>query len=80
MPGSGRTPGIEHPGTVPFTPTSASWMNAVEGPGSKPARQRLQDAVLNALAACITAVEDSIGRPGVHDGPHPGVHDGPMGL
>ncbi len=40
-----------------FTPTSASWMNAVEGFFSKLARQRLKNAIFNSLDECIEAIE-----------------------
>ena len=42
--------------TFHFTPTSASWMNAVEGFFSKLARQRLKNAVFDSLDACIAAI------------------------
>ena len=40
-----------------FTPTSASWTNAIEGFFSKLARQRLKNAVFNSLDDCIEAIE-----------------------
>ena len=43
--------------TFHFTPTSASWMNAVEGFFSKLARQRLKNAIFNSLDECIEAIE-----------------------
>ncbi len=43
--------------TFHFTPTSASWMNAVEGFFSKLARQRLKNAIFNSLDECIAAIE-----------------------
>ncbi|MCY4314503.1 MAG: transposase, partial [Roseovarius sp.] len=46
--------------TFHFTPTSASWMNAVEGFFSRPARQRLKNAVFDSLDACIAAIEGCI--------------------
>ena len=47
----------DHPDwTFHFTPTSASWMNAVEGFFSRPARQRLKNAVFDSLDACIAAI------------------------
>ena len=46
--------------TVHFTPTSASWMNAVEGFFSKLVRQRLKNAVFDSLDACIAAIEGYI--------------------
>lgn len=39
-----------------FTPTSASWMNAVEGFFSKLSRQRLKNAVFNSLDECTAAI------------------------
>ena len=46
--------------TFHFTPTSASWMNAVEGFFSKLARQRLKDAVFDSLDECVAAIEGYI--------------------
>ena len=50
--------------TFHFTPTSASWMNAVmnavEGFFSRPARQRLKNAVFDSLDACVAAIEACI--------------------
>ena len=43
-----------------FTPTSASWMNAVEGFFSKLTRQRLKDAVFDSLDECVAAIEGYI--------------------
>ena len=43
--------------TFHFTPTSASWMNAVEGFFSKLSRQRLRHAVFNPLGGCVAAIE-----------------------
>ncbi len=40
-----------------FTPTSASWMNAVEGFLSKLTRQRLKDAVFDSLEECVAAID-----------------------
>ena len=40
-----------------FTPTSASWTNAVEGFFSKLSRQRLKNAIFNSLDECIDAIE-----------------------
>ncbi len=58
----------DHPDwTFHFTPTSASWMNAVEGFFSKLARQRLKNAVFNSLDACITAIEDHVAHHDAHD-------------
>ena len=42
--------------TFHFTPTSASWMNAVEGFFSRPVRQRLKNAVFDSLDACVAAI------------------------
>ena len=57
-----------HPNwTFHFTPTSASWMNAVEGVFSKLARQRLKNAIFDSLEACIAAVEDDIAHHNAHD-------------
>ena len=48
----------DHPDwTFHFTPTSASWMNAVEGFFSRLSRRRLKDAVFNSLDECIDAIE-----------------------
>ena len=46
--------------TFHFTPTSAPWMNAVEGFFSKLSRQRLKDAVFDSLDECIAAIEGFI--------------------
>ena len=46
--------------TFHFTPTSASWMNAVEGFFSKLVRQRLKNAVFDSLDACVAAIEGYI--------------------
>ena len=46
--------------TFHFTPTSASWMNAVEGFFSKLARQRLKDAVFDSLDECVAVIEGYI--------------------
>ena len=46
--------------TFHFTPTSASWMNAVEGFFSKLSRQRLRHAVFNSVDECIEAIEGYI--------------------
>ena len=43
-----------------FTPTSASWMNAVEGFFSRLSRQRLKHGIFNSLAECIAAIESYI--------------------
>ena len=50
-----------------FTPTSASWMNAVEGFFSKLARQRLKDAVFDSLDECIAAIEGYIKHHNAND-------------
>ncbi len=49
-----------------FTPTSASWANAVEGFFSKLARQRLKHAIFNSLAECVAAVEGFIAHHNEH--------------
>ena len=47
----------DHPDwTFRFTPTSASWMNAVEGFFSRLSRQRLKHAIFNSLDECIAAI------------------------
>ncbi|MCY3983711.1 MAG: IS630 family transposase, partial [Roseovarius sp.] len=50
--------------TFHFTPTSAprmsAVMNAVEGFFSRPARQRLKNAVFDSLDACVAAIEGCI--------------------
>ena len=46
--------------TFHFTPTSASWMNAVEGFFSKLTRQRLKDAVFDSLDECTAAIHTYI--------------------
>ena len=50
-----------------FTPTSASWMNAVEGFFSKLSRQRLKDAVFDSLDECIAAIEGCIEHHNAND-------------
>ncbi len=50
-----------------FTPTSASWMNAVEGFFSKLSRQRLKDAIFNSLDECIAAIEGYIEHHNAND-------------
>ena len=48
----------EHPDwTFHFTPTSAYWMNAVEGFFARLARQRLRHSVFNSLEECTGAIE-----------------------
>ncbi len=49
-----------------FTPTSASWVNAVEGFFSKLARQRLKHAISNSLAECVAAVKGFIAHHNEH--------------
>ncbi|MCY4314840.1 MAG: transposase, partial [Roseovarius sp.] len=47
----------DHPDwTFHFTPTSASWMNAVEGFFSRLVRQRLKNAVFDSLDARVAAI------------------------
>ena len=53
--------------TFHFTPTSASWMNAVEGFFSKLSRQRLKNAVFDSLDECIAAIEGCIEHHNVND-------------
>ena len=48
--------------TFHFTPTSASWMNAVEGFFSMLASQRLTHAIFDSIDKCIAAVEGCIER------------------
>ncbi len=58
----------DHPNwTFHFTPTSASWTDAVEGFFSKLARQRLKNAIFNSLDGCIAAVEAYIGHHNAND-------------
>ena len=53
--------------TFHFTPTSASWMNAVEGFFSKLSRQRLKHEIFNSLDECIAAIEGYIEHHNVND-------------
>ena len=53
--------------TFHFTPTSASWMNAVEGFFSKLSRQRLKNAIFDSLDECIAAVEGYIDHHNAND-------------
>ena len=53
--------------TFRFTPTSASWMNAVEGFFSKLSRQRLKHAIFNSLDECIAAIEGYIEHHNTND-------------
>ena len=47
----------QHPRwTFHFTPTSASWMNAVEGFFAKLTRRRLKHAIFNSIAECEAAI------------------------
>ncbi|MYH58361.1 MAG: hypothetical protein F4145_10285 [Boseongicola sp. SB0675_bin_26] len=46
--------------TFHFAPTSAFWMNVVEGFVSKQSRQRLKNAVFDSLDECIAAIESCI--------------------
>ena len=50
-----------------FTPTSASWNNAVEGFLSKLTRQRLKHGILNSLDECIAAIEGHIEHHNAND-------------
>ncbi|MCY4138150.1 MAG: IS630 family transposase, partial [Rhodobacteraceae bacterium] len=49
------------------TPTSASWMTAVEGFFSKLSRQRLKHAIFNSLDECIAAIEGCIEHHNAND-------------
>ena len=49
-----------------FTPTSASWANAVEGFFSKLARQRLKDAIFHSLEECTAAIEAFMAHHNAH--------------
>ena len=42
--------------TFHFTPTSSSWLNAVEGFFAKLTKRRLRGAIFNSVAACETAI------------------------
>ena len=53
--------------TFHFTPTSAFWMNAVEGVVSKLSRQRLKNAVFDSLDECIVAIEGYIAHHNAND-------------
>ena len=53
--------------TFHFTPTSASWMNAVEGFFSRLSRQRLKHAIFNSLEECIAAIEGYIEHHNAND-------------
>ena len=53
--------------TFHFTPTSASWMTAVEGFFSKLSRQRLKYAIFNSLDECIAAIEGYIEHHNTND-------------
>ncbi len=58
----------DHPNwSFHFTPTSASWMNAVEGFFPKLARQRPRHAIFNSLDACTAAVEAYIAHHNAHE-------------
>ena len=51
----------EPPGlVVPFSPTSASWRNAVEEFFSKLSRLRLKHAIFNSLNECVAPIESYI--------------------
>ncbi len=50
-----------------FTPTSAAWMNAVEGFLSKLSRQRLKDAVFDSLDEWVAAIENYIEHHNAND-------------
>ena len=53
--------------TFHFTPTLASWMNAVEGFFSKLSRQRLKHAIFNSLDECVAAIEGYIKHHNAND-------------
>ncbi len=53
--------------TFHFAPTSASWMNAVEGFFSRLSRQRLKHAIFNSLDECIAAIEGYIEHHNAND-------------
>ncbi len=53
--------------TFRFTPTSASWMNAVEDLFPKLSRQRLKHATFNSAGECVSAVECCIGNHNASD-------------
>ena len=53
--------------TFHFTPTSASWMNAVERFFSKLSKQRLKHAIFNSLDECIAAIEGYIEHHNAND-------------
>ena len=55
--------------TFYFTPTSDSWMNAVEGFFSKFSRQRLKHAIFNSLDECIATIEGYIEHHNANDAP-----------
>ncbi len=50
-----------------FTPTPASWTDAVEGFLSRLTGQRLKDAVLDPLDDCVAAMEGYTGRHNASD-------------
>ncbi len=52
--------------TFHFTPTSASWANAVEGIFPKPGRQRLKHAVFDSPDECIAAIGDYLDHHNEH--------------
>ncbi len=45
-----------HPCSCHFTPTSASWLNAVEGFFAEPAKQRLKRGVFHSFVSLQTAI------------------------
>ena len=53
--------------TFHFTPTSASWMNAVEGFFSKLSRQRLKPAIFNSVDERIAAIKGHIEHHNAND-------------
>ena len=46
-----------HNWTFHFTPTSSSWLNAVEGFFAKLTKRRLKRAIFNSVAECEAAIE-----------------------
>ncbi len=53
--------------TSRFTPTSASWTDAVEGLFPKLSRQRLKNAVFDSPAGCVAAIEGCIAHHDAND-------------
>ena len=53
--------------TFHFTPTSSSWLNAVEGFFAKLTRRRLKVAILNSVAECEVAIGHFIAEHNRHE-------------